>query len=169
MVVPGSSLILPSLPPSPPLHCFFLPPQEEPRNPQELRFYLPGWKPGSKPWDAVSLRKAWTDNDSKGVKPTGTGLDFSEDGKSVKEVPVKFRAVTGFPIEQPVLDAWVLQVFSERCPQAPRKAFRSLKHMVPNSSPEELHMERQLQFLDKPGMLLETDPCNASSAGGPRL
>ena len=52
----------------------------------------------------MSLRKRWTDNDSKGVKPTGTGLDFSEDGKSVKEVPVKFRAVTGFPIEQPVLD-----------------------------------------------------------------
>jgi len=52
----------------------------------EWLFYLPGWQPGSKPWDAVSLRKRWTDNDSKGVKPTGTGLDFSEDGKSVKEV-----------------------------------------------------------------------------------
>ncbi|CAE7029568.1 unnamed protein product [Symbiodinium sp. CCMP2592] len=59
----------------------------------EWLFYLPGWKPGSKPWDAVSLRKEWTDNDSKGVRPTGTGLDFSEDGKSVKEVDRGFGAV----------------------------------------------------------------------------
>ncbi|CAE7470370.1 unnamed protein product [Symbiodinium sp. CCMP2456] len=56
-------------------------------------FYLPGWKPGSKPWDAASLKKSWTDNDSKGVKPTGTGLDFSEDGKSVKEVARGFSDV----------------------------------------------------------------------------
>ena len=39
------------------------------------------------------MRKGWTDHSSKGVKHTGTGLDFSEDGKSVKEVGRGFNDV----------------------------------------------------------------------------